>query len=430
MKTKNYFLIVSLLFMAMFSSFGVDYTITFTGTGASTSVESVDVTNLTTGETITVPAGNTLHLTSNPQGIKTANTNDGSIYVSRNASGTSTLNFFAEKSGNVQVNVYSLDGRKITGTSQNLPAGQNTFQLSLPRGIYAVRVLGVNYSYQTKYVEQGNAAQGQVSIVYSTKGGETAAVSTGKAALRASTGVTDMLYVDGQRLLYVGHSEVMATVLVDVPMMDSEMEFYFVGCTDGSGNHYKVVQVGMQLWMAENLKTTKYNDGTDIPLGPTSWSGFKTPAYGTSPENNTFYNWFAASNPKIVPTGGWRVPLPDDWNNLRDYVAMLLNDSEISAALAANTGWSYKAGGYTNVPGRDLTANNMTGFSAIPTGYFWGSTTQETTALAIFWTNLEEEADPTKAHNARIFNDYFDLFTDWTSSKEEGESVRCVMDMY
>ncbi len=50
---------------------------------------------------------------------------------------------------------------------------------------------------------------------------------------------------------------------------------------DIDGNYYNIVTIGSQTWMQENLKTTKYNDGTAIPLvtDPTTWINLTTPGY-------------------------------------------------------------------------------------------------------------------------------------------------------
>lgn len=99
--------------------------------------------------------------------------------------------------------------------------------------------------------------------------------------------------------------------------------------TDIDGNTYKAVTIGSQTWMAENLKTTKYNDGTSVPLITdfTEWFGLNTPAYcwyDNSEANNkeTFgalYNWYAVETGKLCPTG-WHVPSDDDWQTLVLYI--------------------------------------------------------------------------------------------------------------
>ena len=88
------------------------------------------------------------------------------------------------------------------------------------------------------------------------------------------------------------------------------------GVSDIEGNSYKTIIVGDQEWMAENLKTTKYNDGTSIPLvnALTPWFDLSTPAYcwynndiGNKTTYGALYNWYAVNSSKLSPAG-WHVP--------------------------------------------------------------------------------------------------------------------------
>jgi uncharacterized protein (TIGR02145 family) len=103
--------------------------------------------------------------------------------------------------------------------------------------------------------------------------------------------------------------------------------------TDIEGNSYKVVKIGTQVWMAENLKTAKYNDGTKIPnvTDKTQWSNLTSGAwcyYDNNVANNAkygkLYNWYAVSkttngNKNVCPTG-WHVPTDAEWTVLTDYL--------------------------------------------------------------------------------------------------------------
>ncbi len=100
--------------------------------------------------------------------------------------------------------------------------------------------------------------------------------------------------------------------------------------SDVDGNTYLTAWINEQCWMAENLKTTKYRDGTAIAYpgaNNTSWENNTTGAY--SWYNNeisnkdlygALYNWHAITNAKGLCPEGWRVPSNDDWNALQDYI--------------------------------------------------------------------------------------------------------------
>jgi uncharacterized protein (TIGR02145 family) len=175
--------------------------------------------------------------------------------------------------------------------------------------------------------------------------------------------------------------------------------------TDIDGNVYNTVTIGTQIWMAENLATTRYSDGTSIPLVTenSTWGNLlnnnTVRAYcyynnNTNGEKDIFgalYTWAAAmngansssSNPSnvqgVCPLG-WHLPSDAEWSELSDY--LIINGygyegsgTDIANALAANQYWenSMTEEGETYVsipgtPGYDLNSNNSSGFFALPSG--------------------------------------------------------------
>ena len=138
--------------------------------------------------------------------------------------------------------------------------------------------------------------------------------------------------------------------------------------TDQDGNVYKTVTIGTQTWMAENLRTTKYNDGTSIPLvtNDDKWSNLSTGAYCNC--NNTtnsdtiatygrFYNWHAVNTGKLAPKG-WHLPTDAEWIELIDYLGGL-----------SDAGGKLKEIGATHWNNPNEGATNETGFTALPVGY-------------------------------------------------------------
>ncbi len=132
---------------------------------------------------------------------------------------------------------------------------------------------------------------------------------------------------------------------------------------DIDGNVYKTVTIGTQTWMAENLKTTKYNDGTEIPNEITLWANITTPSYcwysNSQHAKDTYgalYNWYAISD-KICPTG-WHMPFLDEWEKLIDYLGGL-----------SVAGGKLKETDTTHWYNPNAGATNETGFTALPGGY-------------------------------------------------------------
>jgi uncharacterized protein (TIGR02145 family) len=136
---------------------------------------------------------------------------------------------------------------------------------------------------------------------------------------------------------------------------------------DQDGNTYKTVTIGTQIWMAENLRTTKYNDSTIIPnvISNNEWDTLTRGAYCNY--NNTssidsiatfgrLYNWHAVNTGKLAPKG-WHVPTNADWTTLTDFLG-----AEIVA------GGKLKENGPKLWVWPNSAATNKTGFTALPGG--------------------------------------------------------------
>src|SRR5690606_20717407 len=121
-----------------------------------------------------------------------------------------------------------------------------------------------------------------------------------------------------------------------------------------------------QLWMVENLRTMRYNDGTTIPLVTDSaaWASLNGP--GATAYNNTtnidtiktygrLYNGYAVNTGKLCPKG-WRVPTESDWNILIDY----LGGKNVAGVKLKESGSAHWSDGNM--------ADNSSGFTALPAG--------------------------------------------------------------
>ena len=379
MKTTSLFVLSLLLVVSLPFFAAINYSITFTGSGASTTVGDVVVQNLTKGTTVTVPVGNVLNLSDEPNAVDQFNANDETIRVYPSfVEGKSMVSFFAKQAGMTQINVFGIDGRKTTGITTNLQEGKNLFQLSLPKGSFAIQVSSKGYAYSAKMINQiGTLSRPEITYIGTEKPFSAAPQKSKSSAI----GTTTMTYTIGDHLLYKGTSSNFNTVLTDIPTASKTINFVFVACTDGAGNNYKVVKIGTQTWMAENLKTTRYNDGTSIPYVTQSWYYLSTPAYcwynnDANTYKNTYgalYNWYTVNTSKLAPIG-WHVPTDDEWTILEYYLMDngynydgTTKDNMTAKSLAATTDWITYTG--TGVIGNDLSKNNSTGFSALPCGY-------------------------------------------------------------
>jgi uncharacterized protein (TIGR02145 family) len=444
-KTISLFVVSLLLVASLPCIAAINYSISFTGSGASTTVGDVVVQNLTKDTSVTVPAGNVLNLSDGLSSVEQLNANNETIHVYPNSlEGKSTLAFFAKQVGSAQINIYSLDARKVVSISQNLQAGSNSFQLSLPEGSFAIQVIGNEYTYSAKMINQ-SASLSKPEITYI--GNEKPLSATPQKSKSSALGTTTMTYTTGDRLLYTGTSGNYSTVVTDIPTASKIVNFDFAACTDADGNNYKVVKIGTQTWMAENLKTTKYNDGISIPnvTGNTAWSYLSTPAYcwynnDTTTYKNTYgalYNWYTVNTAKLAPVG-WHVPTDAEWTILDNYLMAngynydgTTTGNKYAKSLAAITNWETST--YTGDVGNDLSKNNSTGFSALPGGYRGYNGTFVSVGLSGYWWSATERGMSSAWSRIMYYSYYSFIYSTGHVSRNDydetiGFSVRCVRD--
>jgi uncharacterized protein (TIGR02145 family) len=107
--------------------------------------------------------------------------------------------------------------------------------------------------------------------------------------------------------------------------------------TDIQGNTYKIVKIGDQWWMAENLRTTQYANGEEIPhiTNDTDWANTNAGAYCYYDDNtvNTklygnLYNWYTINDERGVCPVGWHVPSDSEWMTLEIYLGMSPSEAD------------------------------------------------------------------------------------------------------
>ena len=192
---------------------------------------------------------------------------------------------------------------------------------------------------------------------------------------------------------------------------------------DIDGNTYDAIQIGSQTWLSSNLKTTKYNDGTDIPnvVNSLAWILNYQGAYcdynnvpSNSNSNGRLYNWFAVSTGKLCPKG-WHVPSDIEWEVLITYLGGV-----------AVAGGKLKTIGITSWQSPNLDASNSVGFNSLPSGcryeglFRWFGQRSE-------WWSTTIAANTQHAYTYSLAYDRKSVFIG-SMIKNDGLSVRCIKD--
>jgi uncharacterized protein (TIGR02145 family) len=193
--------------------------------------------------------------------------------------------------------------------------------------------------------------------------------------------------------------------------------------SDIDDNYYRIMKIGTQYWMAENLKTTSYNDGTVIPLvtNGATWDTQTTGAYCYYNNDSTtyaatygkLYNWYAINTKNVCPTG-WHVPTDDEWTTLTNTLGGL----DVAGGKMKEAGLAHWN---TNIG-----ATNESGFTGLPGGYRnFGGTFINVGYYGYWWSSTE--FNTTVAWSRDLNYDNGDVYR-YDDGKGSGFSVRCLRD--
>ena len=191
--------------------------------------------------------------------------------------------------------------------------------------------------------------------------------------------------------------------------------------TDFENNEYETIIIGNQLWMKQNLESTKYSDGTPITeIYPPNNNEENIAEYGY------LYSWYSAVNYSAIekPQGacpvGWHIPSTEEWVELSNYLG------GVSVA-----GGKLKEEGTTHWLSPNVGATNSSRFTALPSGYrgvnlgFW-----KFKEYAIFWTS--NPFSESNSEDAQLINDSetirLSINGGGAGSNTSGYSVRCIKD--
>lgn len=214
--------------------------------------------------------------------------------------------------------------------------------------------------------------------------------------------------------------------------LGSDMTFTILTpVTDFEGNVYEVVKIGTQIWMAENLKSSSYQNGD--PIGTTTpakldISGESTPKYQWSYEGDEaqmaiygrLYTWYAVTDNRNVCPLGWHVPTDVEFKAL---------ENNYGGAFLA--GGKLKETGFTHWISPNTDADNSSSFSAMPGGLRWNyylrpeEIFQRIGLTAGFWTSTSSASTIAWSHSISNISTSIHIMSD---DKKVGYSVRCIKD--
>jgi uncharacterized protein (TIGR02145 family) len=203
--------------------------------------------------------------------------------------------------------------------------------------------------------------------------------------------------------------------------IDSSSVDRIYNLVDNDWNSYAVVKIGKQYWMAENLKTTKFNDGSSIPAisDYKVWSSLVSPGYclyNNNPERyrnkyGVLYNGYTVSTGKLCPVG-WHVPSSEEWQTLTNYCGKNAAGGQLKETdnwMSPNTG-----------------ATNETGFAALPGGSRGNLGSFMDIGIRGHWWSSTENDNSDVWNRTMSYSD--SNVTGSSDHKKSGLSVRCLKD--
>ena len=400
---------------------GAEISLNFTASGVASIIDSVVVENITQCQKITVNGNETLILGNGTSIFNYFNvSNNGSLLIYPNPSldlfYASILSSCNQKAF---VKIYNLTGEMLYNAQVELKNGNNVLSIqNIPRGNYLFQVIKNDEINISKLFSFSSKALGMGILVKPC-----AENFEFKKNITKNIATQNLSFMLGDRLLFKAYSGKHSTIKVIEPSFSQTINFEFYLCADPDSNYYTTVKIGNQIWMAENLRTSKFANGISIPkvLDNLQWGNLTSPAYSWYDNDSVeydskfgkFYNWYAVNDSRSVSPTGWHVPSKQEWGTLVNYVGGI----DVAGGMLKEN-----CSGIWNPP--NAGANNKFGFTALPSGYrnSYG-TFDDVYYNGYWWTSTQEDAlfsyyQPALFDQVFVFMSYYD--------KDVGYTLRCV----
>ncbi len=418
------------------------YLITFAGTGASTTVDSVKVENLSQCTSLALTGTDTLLLSSTTGINDAAYSQDVPVNIYPNPSpGDCSVKFKTKSAGDVSIGLYDITGKAILQQKEFSSGGDCLFHLTGIRcGAYILKIVSDDHLYTSKLISQYTGMSSPDIESPASDIGRHYNLSHAEG-MYETVGAGSIIYMQfnaGDTLKLTGKAGVYKTVSMLFPVQDQAVTFPFTDCADIDGNHYAVVRIGSQLWMQENLKATHYQDGSDIPNVPDSatwgalatgaWCDFRNlPAEGAA--YGHLYNFYAVNDIRKICPAGWHVPSNSEWNTLEEFLDTTVDTTALGGT-GRFIGRILKEGCTTRWQYMDSTYGfNSAGFTALCANF-----RNATGAWSLapgdnhddgFWTSTSYSTNSAWYRSLRwCYPDIYCMFP----MKKSGNSVRCIKD--
>ncbi len=417
--------VLLLIFTTALQSSAQNYKICFSGEGGSTFVDSVKIENITQFTSLTISGNDTLHL-KELVGINDFDLgNEYSLQIFPNPMNEKCLlRFESPLSGFSNIEIYSINGKKILQDRFFLSTGWNSFQISgLSYGGYTVRIHSDNW---TKYVKLLSTFANAKSPHISQIADDNNPLSRGE--LKGVQSLIPMQYNDGDQLLLTGYSGIYSTVVPLIPTQNQAVIFNFIGCTDLDGNNYPTVTIGDQIWMARNLNIGIRINGTEEQTNNgiiekycyDNGADFCS-TYGGLYQWGEIMQYQTTHGIQGICPPNWHLPTWEEWDTLSTFL-----EEFIAGGKLKTTGTIEAGNGLWHTP--NIGATNETGFSALPSGHrFPDDGLFYSIGLYCAWWS-SSESYPGFAWTRYIHFDDENL-RHWGLSFSRGHSVRCIFDV-
>jgi uncharacterized protein (TIGR02145 family) len=405
-----------------------NYLISFAGTGATTTVSTVKVENLTKSTSLALNGSDILRLTGTTGVNSIENKQSSGIKIYPNPmTGNSILQIYPPEAGSVVITVFDMTGKLVTQIQSYLENYLQEFRLSgISSGLYLISVKGGTYQYSGKLLCNGKAG-GTISIE-KISNNQAVDKKTVNMDHKGTQATVDMAYTTGDRLKFTSISGNYSTVITDIPTQDKTITFNFISCNDGDNINYPVVAIGSQVWMAENLKTTKYLNGdlisTTVPATKNIQSE-SNPKYQWAFDGNEsnatvygrLYTWSAMTDSRGVCPTDWHVSTDPEWTTLMTF----LGGSFVAGGKLKEIGTSHWQTPNTG-------ATDDYGFKALPGGYRTASGSFYQAGQYGYWCTSTEASSADLAWDWYMGYNRSDLKKQESTKGGGGMSVRCLKD--